>query len=124
MFLEKHELWHSTPSAMNFPLVKHYLCQEPEPKGNQPLVFYAAHQKQYPLLSTMVHHFLEIPAASTSSKHVFSKGHQIVSWQQSSLKPKPLNPIEFSFFLCFLIMHTAHMTKKEEVEIGLIAIKA
>ncbi|KNZ47242.1 uncharacterized protein VP01_657g10 [Puccinia sorghi] len=61
----KSALYRPAPSINGIPVkIQHYLRKDPEPKGTKPLAYWAAHQNQFPLLSTMAHIFLVILGTS------------------------------------------------------------
>ncbi|KNZ54891.1 uncharacterized protein VP01_2822g4, partial [Puccinia sorghi] len=67
--------------------ISQYLKEDLQPEGTNIIRYWSSSCKTYPTLSELAHMYLLIPATSASSECVFSKGFQIISWQQASLDP-------------------------------------
>ncbi|KNZ62864.1 uncharacterized protein VP01_1213g1 [Puccinia sorghi] len=72
-----------------------YLKEDLEPEGHNLLKYWSIRQSKFPTLSIIAHIYLGIPATSAASKCLFSKGIQIIYWQQSSLNPWAVEELLF-----------------------------
>ncbi|KNZ58517.1 uncharacterized protein VP01_1916g4 [Puccinia sorghi] len=70
--------------------IKQYLKEDIKSAEIKLMPYWATQQKTLPNLALIAHRYLCIPATSASSERVFSKGHHIISWQKSSLKPQTI----------------------------------
>ncbi|MBW0548567.1 hypothetical protein O181_088282 [Austropuccinia psidii MF-1] len=67
--------------------LKMFLAEPPEPKDTEILLLWKSQGNAFPTLSLMARKFLSIQEASAPSKHVFSGGRKILTYQCSSLSP-------------------------------------
>ena len=67
--------------------LEQYLSDLAIPLQTDPLVWWRAHELQYPIMSTLARKLLSIPATSVSSERVFSVAGQVMSKLRSGLLP-------------------------------------
>ena len=60
-----------------------------------PLMWWKAHEFDYPMLARVVKKYLCVPATSTPSERLFSKSGQVVSPQRASLNPETVQMLVF-----------------------------
>ncbi|MBW0564613.1 hypothetical protein O181_104328 [Austropuccinia psidii MF-1] len=75
--------------------LKRFLAEPPEPKDTDILLLWKSQGDIFPTLFLMAQKFLAIQAASTPSKHVFSGGRKILTYQRSSLSPNHVEQLAF-----------------------------
>ena len=75
--------------------LEQYLSDPAIPLQTDPLVWWRAHELQYPIMSRLARKFLSIPATSVSSKRLFSAAGQVVSKLRSRLLPDNVNTLIF-----------------------------
>ena len=72
-----------------------YLVQPGLDEEEDPLMWWKAHEFDYPMLARVVKKYLCVPATSTPSERLFSKSGQVVSPQRASLNPETVQMLVF-----------------------------
>lgn len=75
--------------------INKYRQMPPVAVSANPLVWWKANEKKFPLLSVIAKQYLCIPATSVPSERVFSTAGDIVTVQRASLKPKHVDMLIF-----------------------------
>ncbi len=75
--------------------IKRYRAARPAGLQDNPLAWWRAKEKEYPLLAHIAKRYLCVPGTSIASERVFSTGGDIVTAKRSCLNPGHVNELLF-----------------------------
>ena len=73
--------------------IREYLEEDLEDGDSDPLIYWQLKQEIYPSLATMAKKHLSVPATSTPSERVFSKGRLLISHIRNRLTDKKIQAV-------------------------------
>ena len=94
--------------------ISRYFALSSIPIDSDPLLWWRANARKYPVLARMARDILAIPASSAEPERVHSGGRTVINWNQSRMG---VESIEASVAVkCFLTYNRGHMVVNSDVE--------